>query len=280
MGPLHDPKDNKNSNYLNEPPIHATALSHDLNETRVMSKNGLLNLMEKQDHLLQSSRGGKDLDEFRGQALRMVSSPAARRAFDLDKESPKLRDRYGRNEYGESMLLARRLVEAGVKVVSIIWMHMAKNGKVYNVWDNHGGTEPLGGLTGYAMLKEQYCFPSLDKGYAALLEDLHDRGLLDRTLVVQVGEFGRTPKINAQQGRDHWGMCGGAVLAGGGIKGGQVYGSSDKIGAYPKDNPVSPEDLLATIYHTFGLAPEMEIPDREGRPHRLCSGRVVNDLLA
>jgi hypothetical protein len=151
---------------------------------------------------------------------------------------------------------------------------------VANVWDNHGGTAGLGSITGYAMLKEKYCLPPLDQAYSALLEDLALRGLLERTLVVAVGEFGRTPKINGTQGRDHWGMCGSAVLAGGGIRGGQVYGASDKIGAYPKDKPVSPEDLLSTIYYALGLAPEREIPDREGKPHRLSDGRPLRELFA
>src|SRR5438105_2934571 len=189
----------------------------------------------------------------------MVASPAARRAFNLELEAPAVRDRYGRNEYGESFLLARRLVESGVRLVSVIWMYFMPTGRIANVWDNHGGTGGLGGITGYAMLKEKYCIPPLDRAYAALLEDLADRGLLDETLVAMAGEFGRTPKINASQGRDHWGMCQSALLAGGGIRGGQVYGSSDKIAAFPKDNPVSPEDFLATIYHAFGLPPDAEI---------------------
>jgi hypothetical protein len=279
LGPRYDPMERTAANLSPEPASHSMALTAGLNESRLQARHGLLRMMETQDHLLQSQRGCKDLDDYRGQAMRMVTSQAARRAFDLESESPKLRDRYGRNEYGESMLLARRLVEAGVKVVSIIWMHMAANGKVYNVWDNHGGTEPLGGITGYAMLKQNYCLPPLDQGYSALLEDLSDRGMLDTTLVVQVGEFGRTPKINTAQGRDHWGMCGGAVLAGGGIKGGQVYGASDKTGAFPTDNPVSPGDLLATIYHSLGLDPEAEIQDREGKPHRLCDGQPVGELF-
>ena len=121
----------------------------------------------------------------------------------------------------------------------------------------------------------------LDRGLSALLADLSDRGMLKRTLVVAVGEFGRTPKINDKMGRDHWGACQSAVLAGGGIRGGQVYGSSDKIAAYPKDNPVSPEDFLATIYQALGLAPEAEVPDREGRPHRIVDGgKSVLSLFA
>src|SRR5205814_532839 len=122
------------------------------------------------------------------QAFRMLSSPASKKAFNLDLEPPAVRDRYGRNEYGESFLLARRLVEAGVRLVSVIWMYVTPSGAVANVWDNHGGTGALGGISGYAMLKEKYCIPPLDLAYSALLEDLSQRGLLDDTLVVAVGE--------------------------------------------------------------------------------------------
>ncbi|HLW66763.1 MAG TPA: DUF1501 domain-containing protein [Gemmataceae bacterium] len=278
LGPRYDPLEKSAAKGSREEALHPTTMLPDLNETRLQARNGLLRLLEEQDHRLQS-RGMQELDEFRSQALRMITSPAARRAFDLDKESPRVRDRYGRNEYGESFLLARRLVEAGVKCVSIIWMYIMPNGGVSNVWDNHGGTAGLGAITGYAMLKEKYCIPPLDLGLSALLEDLSDRGLLERTLVAAVGEFGRTPKINNNQGRDHWGAVQSAILAGGGIRGGQIYGASDKIAAYPKENPVSPEDFLATIYHAMGLSPEMEIHDREGRPHRLVDGKPVLGLF-
>jgi hypothetical protein len=153
------------------------------------------------------------------------------------------------------------------------------NGGVANVWDNHGGTAGLGSVSGYAMLKEKYCIPPLDRGLSALLEDLSDRGLLERTLVAAAGEFGRTPQINGNQGRDHWGATQSAIFAGGGIRGGQIYGSTDKHAAYVKDRPVSPEDFLATIHHAMGLSPEMEIPDREGRPHRLVDGKPVLSLF-
>ena len=280
LGPRHDPFERAPANYSKEQAAHPTTPLPDLALSRLQARHGLLRLLEEQDRRLQSGKGGGDLDAIRGQAMGMVSSDATRRAFDLDKEPPALRDRYGRNEYGESFLLARRLVESGVKVVSIAWMHIAKNGKAYNVWDNHGGTEPLGGITGYAMLKEPYCLPTLDRGLSALLEDLAQRGLLKRTMVVAAGEFGRTPKINSNQGRDHWGACQSAILAGGGIKGGQVYGSSDKIAAFPKENAVSPEDFLATIYHALGFEPEAEVPDREGRPNRIVeNGKPVLSLF-
>ena len=210
----------------------------------------------------------------------MVSSPVAKRAFNLDHEPAVLRERYGRNEYGESFLLARRLVEAGVRLVTVTWMYIFPNGRVSNVWDNHAGYGIHGANTGYDLLKSPVCIPPLDRAYSALIEDLSHRGLLDETLVVAVGEFGRTPRINGTQGRDHWGRCQSALLAGGGISSGQVYGASDKTAAFVKDNPVAPEDLLATVYHAFGLLPETEIYDRENRPHRISEGKPVTALFA
>src|SRR5262245_51587343 len=279
LGPKYDPLEKLPANKSNEPAAHPDVLPPDVNETRLAAREGLLKLLQKQDATLQKT-GGSDLDEFRNQAMQMIASPKVREAFALEKELPKLRDAYGRSEYGESFLLARRLVESGVKVVSVIWMYIMPNGGVANVWDNHGGTGGLGGITGYAMLKEKYCLPPLDRGLSALLEDLSDRGMLERTLVAAAGEFGRTPKINPQQGRDHWGAAQSAILAGGGVRGGQVYGATDKQAAFVKDSPVSPEDFLATIYHAMGLAPEMEFSDREGRPHRLVDGKPVLPLFA
>jgi uncharacterized protein (DUF1501 family) len=158
-------------------------------------------------------------------------------------------------------------------------MYIFPNGRVANVWDNHGGYGIHGAKTGFDLLRSPVCIPPLDQAYSALLEDLAQRGLLDETLVVAVGEFGRTPRINAEQGRDHWGACQSALLAGGGVRGGQVYGASDKIAAYVKDNPVSPADLLATVYHAFGLPPDALIHDRENRPHALTDGKPVTALF-
>jgi hypothetical protein len=280
LGPRHDPMELNVAPNSNDQPTYPLAPPADMSATRLIARRGLLQLIDHQDRLLQNHRATEALRGFQEQAFRMVGSAAAKRAFNLDLETPATRDRFGRNEYGESFLLARRLVEAGVRLVSVIWMYFMPTGRIANVWDNHGGTGGLGGITGYAMLKEKYCIPPLDRAYAALLEDLKDRGLLDETLVAMVGEFGRTPKINATQGRDHWGMCQSALFAGGGIRGGQVYGSSDKIAAYPKDNPVSPEDFLATIYHALGLAPDAEIRDRENRPYRISDGQPVIALFA
>src|SRR6516225_3062676 len=203
LGPQHDPMELKEAPNSGTTPLHPVSLPADMSATRLQARHGLLNLVESQERRLQH-RAAQSLGGFYEQAFRMLSSSAAKRAFNLDLEPLTVRERYGRNEYGESFLLARRLVEAGVRLVSVIWMYIFPTGRVSNVWDNHGGTGGLGGITGYAMLKEKYCIPPLDRACAALLEDLTDRGLLDETLVAMVGEFGRTPKINSSQGRDHW----------------------------------------------------------------------------
>jgi hypothetical protein len=278
LGPKSDPLEQLEANKSSTPAAHPTVLPPDVDQTRLAARDGLRKLLEQQDAHLQQT-GGSGLEDSRDQAMRMIASPVVRRAFDLNREPPKLRDEYGRNEYGESFLLARRLVESGVKVVTVIWLYIMPNGKVANVWDNHRGTAGLGGITGYAMLKEKYCLPPLDRALAALLEDLHQRGMLERTLVAVAGEFGRTPKINKTDGRDHCGPAQSVLLAGGGIRGGQVYGATDKIAAYPSDRPVSPEDYLATIYHAMGLKPTDEIIDRENRPHRLVDGTPLTTLF-
>ena len=278
LGPKHDPLEKLSANHSNEPATHPMVLPPDLPETRMLARNGLRKLLETRDAELQRGRVS-EMDEFRDLAMKMVTSVAVRKAFDLESESPKLRDRYGRNEYGESFLLARRLVEAGVKMTSIAWMFIPSNGKALNVWDTHGGTAGLGGVTGFAMLKEKYCLPPLDRALSALLEDLQDRGMLDRTLIAVAGEFGRTPKINPNGGREHWGACQSALFAGGGIRGGQVFGASDKIAAYPTRDAVSPEDYLATITHAMGINPQAEIIDREGRPQRVVDGQPILRLF-
>jgi hypothetical protein len=262
-----------------EPATHPMTLAPGLDVTRLVARHGLLAALEERERSLQRPGAADGLGGFYGQAFRMLTSPAARRAFNLDLEPPSMRDRYGRNDYGESFLLARRLIEAGVRLVTVTWMYIFPNGRVSNVWDNHAGYGIHGAKTGYDLLKSPVCIPPLDQALSALLDDLGQRGLLDETLVVAAGEFGRTPKINSTQGRDHWGKCQTALLAGGGIRGGQVYGSTDSQAAYVKDRPVSPEDLIATIYHAMGLSPELEIRDRANRPYRACEGRAVTALF-
>ncbi|MBI2826510.1 MAG: DUF1501 domain-containing protein [Planctomycetia bacterium] len=282
LGAQHDPMELKAPGEVNAPPPHSLEMLDGLDDGRLQARLGLLKLLEGNDRLAQRQgglNGPQGLAQFREQAFRMLMAPEARGAFDLERESESMRDRYGRNEYGESFLLARRLIESGVRLVTVVWYYICPDGNVANVWDNHGGTGSLGGISGYAMLKEKYCLPPLDLAYSALLQDLSARGLLDETLVVMLGEFGRTPKINKAAGRDHWGLCQSVVLAGGGIRGGQVYGSSDAHAAYPKSNPVSPEDVIATTYHALGISPENLVHDREGRPHRISEGRPLVELF-
>lgn len=279
LGPKYDPIETQPPAEVNEKAPHNFDLPPGVDEHRLQLRYGLLNTVEGIDRAMQQQKATRGLDSYREQAFRMLTSPEAKRAFRLDDEPAKVRDRYGRNEYGECFLMARRLVESGVRLVTFTWYFVAKDGNVLNVWDNHGGTGSLGGITGYQMLKEFYCLPSLDQGYSALLEDLSERGLLDETLVAMYGEFGRTPKINPNKGRDHWGTCQSAVLAGGGIRGGQVYGSSDEHGAYPKTKPVSVEDLHATMFHSMGLSPELEIHDSENRPYRISEGQPIRELF-
>jgi len=281
LGPQHDPLELKSPGGVDGPPPHSLEMPDELSPARVRGRFSLLSQIEaSQRDLDERVRGGAgSLSSFRDQALRMLTSSDAKGAFNLDRESTAMRDRYGRNEYGESILLARRLVEAGVRLVTVVWSYICPNGKVANVWDNHGGIDSLGGISGYAMLKEKYCLPPLDQAYSALLTDLHDRGLLDETMVAMYGEFGRTPRINKNGGRDHWGACQSAVLAGGGIRGGQMHGTSDAQAAAPKSDPVSPPDLLATIYHGLGIDSESEVRDQTGRPYKISEGKPLTGLF-
>jgi hypothetical protein len=242
-------------------------LPGDVSLGRLDRRESLLRQVENPPHRGEAAAPAHDLDAYRAKAVRLLRSEAVRRAFRLDGEDPRLRDRYGRTKHGQSVLLARRLVEAGVRFVTI-YDHEA-NGQVTN-WDAHQDVFPR--------LKDDL-LPPADRAFAALIEDLTDRGLLGSTLVIALGEFGRTPKINGRAGRDHWPYCYSAVLAGGGIRGGSVHGSSDKLGAYPDLDGVSPADLAATLFWRFGLDPASEIRDLSGRPYRLAEGQPLRALF-
>lgn len=205
------------------------------------------------------------------QAFDMLLSPRSRVAFDLDREPPAVRDRYGRSQFGQSVLLARRLVEAGVKLVQVNWYRGPDEPPDNPCWDSHTKeTERL----------KTVLVPPADQAFAALLEDLTGRGLLGETLVVCMSEFGRSPKMNKAGGRDHWGSVFSVALAGGGVRGGQVYGASDKVGGQPQEGRVQPPDLTATIFHCLGYRPETEIHDLQGRPIAISRGQVVRQILA
>ena len=197
-------------------------------------------------------------------ALDLLLAPAVSTAFDLSRESATIRDKYGRHAHGQSCLLARRLIEVGTRLVTVNW---PDDGRAF--WDTHGNNFPA---------LQTRLMPPADAAFAALLDDLTARGLLDETLVVWVGEFGRTPRVEGG-GRQHWPHCYSAVLAGGGVRGGATYGSSDKIGAHPATNPVSPADLTATVYHALGLDPAAEIHDPAGRPWKIADGTPLRQLF-
>jgi len=241
--------------------IPGLTLPPDVSEPRFGERRQLL---ERIDHLSARS----DERGIAAKAFEMIASPAARKAFELDSEDVRIRDRYGRSRFGQSCLLARRMVEAGVPLIRVNWTRVAgapNNGH----WDTHSkNSESL-----------RRMMPILDGAYTALLEDLNDRGMLDDTLVVWCAEFGRTPKINGGGGRDHWGPVFSVALAGGGVKGGAVYGASDKLAAYPKDGRVTPQDLHATIYHCLGIPKTAEIHDGLGRPLPVTRGEPIQAIL-
>jgi hypothetical protein len=203
---------------------------------------------------------------YRERALQLLGAPDVRRLFDLSKEPQPLRERYGQHRFGQSLLLARRLTEGGVNFVAVF--DGQTNGQDAN-WDSH---ENL-------FARHRQLIPPSDQALSALIEDLNTRGILDTTLVVAMSEFGRTPRINKSSGRDHWPDCYSVLLAGGGVTGGAVFGASDKIGAYPAADPMTPADLAATIYWRFGLDPATEIIDQTGRPFRLAEGEPIRKLF-
>ena len=260
--------------------IDAFDLSAGLNRDRVRDRIALLKAMESRE---AQTKAESSLDQFRGRSLELIDGAASRQAFDIDRESDRVRDHYGRNPLGQNLLLARRLVEAGVRLVNVVaWCGLAPNDKFVSVetWDMHGnaGIDIFGdGWNGLG-----WALPRCDQAVAALLEDLEQRGLLDSTLVVLVGEFGRTPRISKgaiTMGRDHWSNCYSAMVAGAGIRGGQVYGASDRSGAYVKNHPVSPEDFAATLYQAMDIPPSTPIhPD--GFSVRASTGRPIDALFS
>jgi hypothetical protein len=217
------------------------------------------------DQLPADNRVAK-MRSYQERAMALVSSDKLRQSFDIAKEEAKTRDRYGRHLLGQSLLLARRLVEGGVNFVTVF--DGERNGQDAN-WDSHEKIFP----------RHKQLIPPADEGYSALIEDLEARGLLESTLVIGMAEFGRTPKINSNAGRDHWPDCYTITLAGGGIRGGQVHGASDRIGAYPDRDGVTPGDVAATLLWRFGINPATEVHDQTGRPIRLSEGQPLTGLF-
>lgn len=266
------------------PPL--STLPAEVNIDRLNHRRALQQRLERHDLLKEDGTAG-EMDKLYQRAYRFLDSHAATEAFRLDRESPKVRERYGMNVFGQSLLLARRLVEAAVPMITIYWPDRKEPEAFINngvrdsvavpAWDTHG--TKVGNTPNFPALRERL-LPPLDLASSALLEDLQARGLLDQTLVVWTGEFGRSPRINGDAGRDHYGNVFSAMLAGGGIRGGQVYGASDKHGAFPAENPVSPGAFAATLYHCLGVSPDAEIPDRLGRPTKVADGLPIRALLS
>jgi hypothetical protein len=237
--------------------------------------DGRRRLVEQLDDEFRRVDGVRDVGNFPREqqlAYEMLTSASIREAFDLSLEYERTRERYGRTLFGASALLARRLVERGVKFVNVSWDNMSKRFEVSKAaWDTHQRNFP--------MLRETL-LPNFDQTYSALIEDLESRGLLDETLVVTMGEMGRTPKINADGGRDHWTFCYSVLLAGAGVRGGTVYGASDDLAAFVKDRPAHIRDICATIYHLLGIDPEMTMNDRANRPIAIAhGGRPIKEIL-
>ena len=245
--------------------VPALALPKDVSAERFERRANLLSLLDRGPPATGSARSFAGVRDS-AVLLTGANSHGNLPAFSLDDETEKTRDRYGRHRFGQSMLLARRLAEAGVPMVAIHFNEMT----VCDGWDTHSKN--------FEACRTEL-LPMLDQSLSALLEDLNQRGILDETLVVCLGEFGRTPKINANAGRDHWGDCSSALLAGGGIRGGQVLGASDRIGAFPTDAPVDPTDIQATMYHCLGLSPHLKIYDDLDRPFEISTGKPLTRLL-
>jgi hypothetical protein len=272
LGPRHDPWQIRQDPSRPGFRVDSLSLPVGFSVERLDRRQQLLDqLSRSQDALAAPPHSGSDsMSDQRQRAMALLLSGKVSGAFDLEREDPRLRDRYGRHMYGQSLLLARRLVEAGVGVVQV------NMGRV-QTWDTHSSN--------FKSLKGRL-LPPLDRGVGALIDDLETRGLLEETLVVVTGEFGRTPRIgsstgnvNSRDGRDHWAAVFSAVFAGGGVQGGQVIGQSDRIGAYPASRAYSPADLAATIYQTLGVDPATELRDRLNRPVRLTTGEPIAPLF-
>jgi len=238
--------------------------------SRLGGRHHLLRRLDRSFAAIDRQGARSRYDRTTQQALDLLRSPRARAAFDLKKEPDVARDRYGRHQFGQSCLLARRLVEAGVGLVQVNWFRGPDEPSDAPCWDSHA-REGLRLKTALA--------PPLDQAFSALLEDLHQRGMLEETLVVCMAEFGRTPRMNPAGGRDHWGPVFSVALAGGGVRGGHVHGASDRQGGQPREGRVEPQDLTATILHCLGYEPSTEVHDLQGRPLPLSRGEAIRAIL-
>ena len=248
--------------------VRNLALPDDVSPARMAGRSELLTNIERpfELHHRRASLAYDVMSANQRRAFDMLTTDAAQRAFQIEREPARVRDAYGRNIYGQSVLLARRLIEAGTRVVTMSWAPDANA-----TWDTHSDN--------FNRLKNTL-LPPFDAAASSLIAELAERGMLERTLVAVLGDFGRTPRVNANAGRDHWNSCYSILLAGGGLKGGHVHGASDRTGSVPAESPVSPGDIIATLYHLLGVDPQMNIHDVLDRPHPLVpTGRVMTELI-
>jgi hypothetical protein len=263
LGPRFDPLFLHDEKWMPGDPLPGFVPAADMSPERQSGRTNLLNAVQKQH--AGDTTPQRTFEQFQQQALDVLRSGPAWKAFRID-EKPAMVERYGKNRFGRSCLVARRLIEAGVGVVTVPWM----NKQSEQNFDTHSKN--------FSKLKTML-LPPVDQALSALLEDLAERGLLGDTLVAVTGEFGRTPKVNGSGGRDHWGRVYSTLLAGAGIKGGQVYGKSDKQGGTPADSPVHASDLFATMYQALGYGPDTKVYDQTGRPHFIVQGRAIPTLF-
>jgi hypothetical protein len=274
---LFPPGDDMDQTKMDKIRVDDLTLRPEVSEARLDRRARLRDLISQGMPEVDKAVAKYDLDKYYGSALSLIMSGRAREAFSLDKESDAMRERYGRNTFGQSCLLARRLVEAGTRVVEVIWPKVANS-------DNHS----FDVHTGLSDRMKKQSAPMLDSGLSALISDLDDRGMLDETLVVALGEFGRSPhrgistsgNSNSDDGRDHWPYCYTAVVAGAGIKRGFVYGKSDATGSAPLETPVHPIELLATIYHAVGINPQTIVYNHLNQPRELVKADPVTKIFA
>lgn len=243
-------------------------LPADITASRLDDRRVLRDRLADLNALIERQKALTEVDGFYEQAFGILSSPATQQAFQLDQEPERLRARYGNHLFGRGCLLARRLIETGVSMATVYWHYEGPDDSP--VWDTHQNN--------FAHLRTRLA-PPTDQAVATLLDDLQARGLLDETLVIVMGEFGRTPKIGREAGRGHWPFAQSILLAGAGIPGGAVYGKTDRLGAYPSEKPVTPADLAATILHLAGVDPTLQLHDALGRPHPVNRGRILRDLI-
>ncbi len=276
LGKTHDPlffRDDPNADDFRLPEL---SLPEGISLERLGRRRELQQLIDAQSRLLDYTEEASGLDSYYQKAISMLTSDSVRKAFNLAEEPDQVREKYGRTTYGQSCLLARRLVEAGVKFVTVYFSNnIGGRSTTSGGWDTHGFDN-----TRMFPIIQQYHLPITEHTLPVLLDELDERGLLDETLVVWMGEFGRTPEINKNASRDHWPNCYTVLLAGGGVKRGYTYGSSDRHAMFPSDNPVRPDDLAATVYYLLGIDPSTEVYDRADRPLAIAKGQPVMDIMA